>query len=178
MERKTEPTQSGVTGIPALAGGRLVVLLRRPNGPTAQALRNRLLISLDVSPFENGRPDERRKPGDIKDVAEREIAAVSINQNVGGSEFWNYWDAVGDQRQVNEITLMENLIVSFAANGAGTRNSQTPSRRSLCNTGRAEGEQWTMGRGRQWDSLHPAEGHEVKYCLSGSKLSILGKWRN
>lgn len=36
-----------------------------------------------------------------------------------------------------------------------------------------------MGKGqrgkKQGDSLHPAEGQEVRYCLSGNKLSRFGK---
>ena len=42
-------------------------------------------------------------------------------------------------------------------------------------------EQRGEGRKKQWDSLHPADGQDVRYCLSGNKLSIFGKpgmhWR-
>ena len=54
-------------------------------------------------------------------------------------------------------------------------NLRRPLRRSLCNARGGGGEQGTKGSGQQWDSLHPADGQEVRYCLSGNRLSIFGK---
>jgi len=105
-EQKMEPTQPGVTGIPAFTGSGVVILLLRPNSPAAHTFHNRRLINLDVPPFENGRPDQRRQSGYIEDIPEREIIDMPINQNVGRGEFRNDGDAIRNECKVNKISLI------------------------------------------------------------------------
>lgn len=86
-----------------------------PNGPTANAFHNRLLIGLDISPFEDGRPDQRRQPRYIEDITKWKIIGMSIGQDVGGGELRNDWDTVRDKGKINKISLSLDLIVSLAA---------------------------------------------------------------
>ena len=99
---------------PAFTGTWFVRLLFGPNGPTANAFHNRLLIDLDVSPFKNGRPDQRCQSRNIEDVAKWEIISMSVRQYVGRGKLRKDWDTVRDKGEINEISLSRNLIVSLA----------------------------------------------------------------
>ena len=100
---------------------------------------------------------------------------MSVHQNMGRGELWYYGDSIRNERQVNQIALDEEGNVSFTATEGRTSELTNAITSFAAKRGGQEGQQWTKGRGGQWDSLHPAEGHEVKYCLSGNRLSILGK---
>lgn len=76
---KPEPTQPGIARVPAFTRSWLIVLLFRPNSPTADTFHDKRFVNLDVSPFENGGLDEGGQPGYIEDVAKRKITAMSIN---------------------------------------------------------------------------------------------------
>ena len=102
-----------MTGKRALTGTWLVRLLFRPNGPTANTFHNRLLIDLDVSPFENWRPYQRRQAGNIEDIAKWDITSMSVGQYVGRGKLWNDWNAVRNKGEINKISLISGLIVSL-----------------------------------------------------------------
>lgn len=101
-----ERTQPCVTRVSAFTGTRLVSLLCLPNGPTANRFQNWRLVDLNIPPFKNGRLDQRRQPGNIEDIPKREIRNVTIDQDVGGRELGYDWDAVRDEREINQITLV------------------------------------------------------------------------
>jgi len=103
---KIEPTEPSVLGKHAFTGNGVVILLFGPNGPTTYTFHNTRLINFDISPFENGRLDQRHQSGHIEDLAKWEINGVSVNQDVGRGELWNDWNAVRDEREINEISLV------------------------------------------------------------------------
>lgn len=106
---KREVTQSGIAGKPAFTGSGFVRLLRGPNGPAAHRFQNRGVINLDISPFKNGRLDQRGESGNVKDLAEWKVIGVSVDQDVGRGEFRHDWDAVRDERKINQVALIEEV---------------------------------------------------------------------
>jgi len=59
---------------------------------------------------------------------------MTIDQDVGGCEFWDDWYAVCNETDVNEITLISDFIVSASGFGrVGETDLHMPSGRSLGN---------------------------------------------
>lgn len=111
--KKREPTQPSIGGKPAFTGGWFVVLLCGPNSPTAHTFHNMRLINLDVPPFKDGRPDQRRQTGHIEDVAKREIIGLSVLKDMGRCEFWYNRYAICNKCKVDEVALILDAIVSI-----------------------------------------------------------------
>jgi hypothetical protein len=107
--KKTERTQPDFARKPAFARMGLVLLLCRPNSPTPHALHNGELIVLDVSPLDNGGPDQRRQSGNIENVAEWKIIGVAIGQDVGRGELGHNRNSVRNECEVNKVALSRIL---------------------------------------------------------------------
>jgi hypothetical protein len=106
-KRDRRPTQSGTAGEPPFPRSGFVVLLSWPYGPTTHTFRNRRFINFDIPPFKNGGPDQRRQSRYVKDVAKWKIVCMSISQYVGRRELGNDWDAIRDECEINQVSLIQ-----------------------------------------------------------------------